>query len=43
MRDARAGRGMTDEQFKTLRGFLIAIVILLGFIAGIQLALFQYL
>jgi hypothetical protein len=35
---------MTDEQFKAIKGFLLAIVLLLGFIAGIPLALaWQYL
>jgi hypothetical protein len=32
-------RGMNDEQFKTIRGFLLTIVILLGLITGILLAL----
>jgi hypothetical protein len=30
---------MNDEQFKAIRGFLIAIVILLGLIAGMLLAI----
>jgi hypothetical protein len=30
---------MNDEQFKAVRGFLIAIVILLGLIAGMLLAI----
>jgi hypothetical protein len=35
---------MNDEQFKAIRGFLITIVVLLGFIAGVLLALaWQYL
>jgi hypothetical protein len=35
---------MNDEQFRAIRGFLVAIVILLGFIAGILVALaWQYL
>jgi hypothetical protein len=35
---------MNDEQFKAIRGFLITLVILLGFIAGVLLALaWQYL
>jgi hypothetical protein len=35
---------MNDEQFRAIRGFLMVMVILLGFIAGILLALaWQYL
>ena len=30
---------MNDEQFRAIRGFLVAIVILLGLIAAILLAL----
>jgi hypothetical protein len=30
---------MNDEQFRAIRGLLVAIVILLGLIAGILLAL----
>jgi hypothetical protein len=30
---------MNDEQFKTIRGLLVTVVILLGLIAGILLAL----
>ena len=30
---------MTDDQFRIIRGFLLTLVILVGFIAGILLAL----
>jgi hypothetical protein len=35
---------VTDDQFQAIRGLLVTVVILLGFIAGIRLALaWQYL
>jgi hypothetical protein len=36
---AEASTAMTDEQFRIIRGLLLTVIILLGFITGLLLAL----